>query len=51
MSSFQQDTHVFCECAYQFAVKDFEKSGLDILFYNQEHFDTMSILDDKREIS
>lgn len=36
---------------YKFNLDNFERSGLDILFYGQEHFDTMAILDDKREIS
>jgi hypothetical protein len=34
---------------YKFNLTNFEKSGLDVLFYGQEHFDTMAILDDKRE--
>ena len=33
---------------YKFNLDSFEKSGLDVLFYGQEHFDTMAILDDKR---
>lgn len=36
---------------YKFNLNSFEKSGLDVLFYGQDHFDTMAILDDKREIS
>lgn len=36
---------------YKFSLNKFEKSGLDVLFYGQEHFDTISILDDKRDIS
>jgi len=35
---------VFAECAFSFATKDYEKSGLDILFFGQEHYDTMAIL-------
>jgi len=34
---------------YKFNLVNFEKSGLDVLFYGQEHFDTMAILEDKRE--
>lgn len=30
---------------------DLAASGLDVLFYNQEHYDTISILDDKKDIS
>lgn len=35
---------VFSECAFSFAMADFEKSGLDVLFYGQTHYDTMAIL-------
>jgi hypothetical protein len=33
---------------FKFNFDNLDKSGLDILFYGQEHFDTMAILDDKR---
>ena len=36
---------------YKFKLDNLQASGLDVLFYNQEHYDTMSILDDKKDIS
>lgn len=35
---------VFAECAFTFNTQDYEKSGLDVLFFGQEHYDTMAIL-------
>jgi len=40
---------VYAECPYTFQVSDYEKTGLDILFFGQEHCDTMSILQKKKE--
>lgn len=31
-------------------MKNFEQSGLDILFFGQEHYDTMAILQQRAEI-
>lgn len=42
---------VFAECAFSFATKDYEKSGLDVLFFGQEHFDTMAILQQREDIA
>lgn len=50
-SFFLPECPLFSEMPYKFNLDNFEKSGLDILFYGQEHYDTMAILDDKREIS
>jgi hypothetical protein len=50
-SFFLPECPLFSEMPYKFNLESFEKSGLDVLFYGQEHFDTMAILDDKREIS
>jgi hypothetical protein len=50
-SLFLPECPLFSEMPYKFNLQNFEKSGLDVLFYGQEHFDTMAILDDKREIS
>ena len=36
---------------YKFKLDNLSNSGLDVLFYNQEHFDTISIHENKREIS
>jgi len=35
---------VFAECAFGFALDEFEKTGLDVLFFGQDHYDTMAIL-------
>jgi hypothetical protein len=42
---------LFSEMPYKFNLSNYEKSGLDVLFYGQDHFDTMAILEDKRNIS
>ena len=36
---------------FKFNIDNFSQTGLDVLFYGQDHFDTMAILDDKRDIS
>lgn len=50
-SFYFQQSPLFSELPFKFNLSNFEKTGLDVLFYGQEHFDTMSILDDKRDIS
>jgi translation initiation factor 3 subunit F len=35
---------VFSEVPFSFQVKDFERSGLDVVFFGQDHYDTMAIL-------
>jgi len=32
---------------FKFKLDQVSQSGLDVLFYNQEHFDTISILENK----
>jgi uncharacterized membrane protein len=32
-------------------VKDFERSGLDVVFYGQDHYDTMAILQQRDNIT
>ena len=36
---------------FKFNLENIDRTGLDVLFYGQEHFDTMAILDDKREFN
>jgi hypothetical protein len=36
---------------FKFKLDNLAASGLDVLFYNQEHFDTMSILGGKKDVS
>ena len=50
-SLFLEKSPVFSEMPFKFCINNFDKTGLDVLFYGQEHFDTISILDDKRDIS
>jgi hypothetical protein len=40
---------MFSELPYRFKLEEFDSTGLDVLFYGQEHCDTMSILSDKRD--
>jgi hypothetical protein len=35
---------IFCELSFAFALDNYQRSGLDVLFYGQEHFDTLAIL-------
>lgn len=42
---------VFAECAFSFTMQNFEKAGLDILFFGQEHFDTMAILQQREDVA
>lgn len=42
---------VFAECAFSFAMQNYEQSGLDILFFGQEHYDTMAILQQRVDIA
>ena len=49
LSTFIKGSPFFCECSYKFAVSQFDKTGLDLIFYGQEHFDTMAIMSKARE--
>lgn len=40
---------IFAELPYQIMLKEFEKTGLDVIFYGQEHVDTMAIMQDKSQ--
>ena len=42
-----EQVYVFSECPYSITLKEFEKTGLDVIFYGQDHCDTMAILMDK----
>ena len=48
-----EQVQVFSECPYTITLDEFEKTGLDIIFYGQDHCDTMAIMQkdiDKDEI-
>lgn len=51
MSGFLKRNPIFCELNYKFALDNFHKTGLDVLFYGQEHFDTLAILSMKDDMS
>lgn len=40
---------MYSELPFKFKMDNIDATGLDVLFYGQEHCDTMSILSDKRE--
>lgn len=44
-------TPVFGECAFSFGLKNYERSGLDVLFYGQDFVDTMAILQSREDLS
>ena len=48
-----EDCPLFSEMPFKFNMTNFAQTGLDILFYGQEFYDTMAILDDnsRREIN
>lgn len=50
-SFFLSECPLFSEMPFKFNLQNIEKTGLDVLFYGQDHLDTMAILDDKREIN
>lgn len=49
-SSFLHECPIFSEMPFKFNVSNFDRSGLDVLFYGQEHFDTMAIIEDKNDM-
>ena len=40
-----------CELTYSFALDNIQKTGLDVLFYGQEHYDTLAILSKKDDVT
>lgn len=38
---------VFAECPYKISMQEFHKTGLDVIFYGQEHYDTMAIVSER----
>lgn len=49
-SSFFHECPLFSEIPFKFNVNNFDKTGLDVIFYGQDHFDTMAVIEDKREM-
>jgi hypothetical protein len=50
-SFFYKECPLFSEMPFKFKLDNLAASGLDVLFYNQEHFDTISILGGKKDVS
>ena len=42
---------VFAECNFSFSIADYERSGLDVLFFGQNHYDTMAILQQREDVT
>ena len=40
---------VFAECPYRISMQEFHKTGLDVIFYGQEHYDTMAIVSERQQ--
>lgn len=40
---------VFAECPYRISMQEFEKTGLDVIFYGQQHYDTMAIVSERQQ--
>ena len=40
---------VFAECPYRISMQEFQMTGLDVIFYGQEHFDTMAIVSERNQ--
>ena len=51
VSAFLPKQPIFCELTYSYSVSDFQRNGLDVLFYGQEHTDTLSILSNLQDRS
>lgn len=49
-SNFLPKCPYFSEMPFKFNLEAFERTGLDVLFYGQDHYDTMAILDGKTKI-
>lgn len=45
-----EQVQVFSECPFTMQIKEFEKTGLDVVFYGQDHYDTMAIMQNEKEI-
>lgn len=41
--------HVFAECPYQIKMGNYEQTGLDVIFYGQDHYDTMAIISERQQ--
>jgi hypothetical protein len=49
VSGFLKTIPILCELTYNFAMSQQQRTGLDVLFYGQEHFDTLAILSQQKD--
>lgn len=49
-SVYLQKLPMLSEMPFKFNLENYERSGLDVLFYGQEYYDTNLITDGKRQI-
>jgi hypothetical protein len=49
VSGFLKRNPIFCELSYNFAMDLQQRTGLDVLFYGQDHFDTLAILSQRSQ--
>lgn len=40
---------MYAESPYQISMKEYHKTGLDVIFYGQEHYDTMAIVSERNQ--
>lgn len=50
-SNFLPKCPFFSEMPFKFNLENFHCTGLDVLFYGQDHYDTMAILDGKTKVN
>ena len=49
-STFFRECPIFSELPFKFNINNYDRTGLDLLIYGQEHYDTMAIIQDKQEM-
>ena len=49
-STFLRDCPIFSELPYKINVNNYDRTGLDLIFYGQDHYDTMAVIQDKMEM-
>jgi len=49
-STFFKECPIFSEMPYRFNVNNYDRTGLDLIFYGQDHYDTMAVIQDKMEM-
>lgn len=44
-----EQVQVYAECPYRVSMQEYHKTGLDVIFYGQEHYDTMAIVSERNK--